>query len=79
MGTIHTFQGKEAPIVFLVLGADKNSSGAASWAVREPNMMNVAATRAKEEFYVIGDKSLYLKCDVAKDTYKIIEQYKKSI
>lgn len=79
VGTIHTFQGKEAPIVFLVLGADKNSSGAASWAVREPNMMNVAATRAKEEFYVIGDKSLYLKCDVAKDTYKIIEQYKKSI
>lgn len=82
VGTIHTFQGKEAPIVFLVLGADKNSGGAASWAVKEPNMMNVAVTRAKEEFYVIGDKSLYLKylkCDVAKDTYQIIEQYKKSI
>lgn len=48
IGTIHTFQGKEAPIVFLVLGADKQSSGAARWAVSEPNMMNVAATRAKK-------------------------------
>lgn len=78
VGTIHTFQGKEAPIVFLVLGADNSSSGAAKWAVDEPNMMNVAATRAKEEFYVIGDKSLYLNlgCDVATDTHGIINQYK---
>ena len=81
VGTIHTFQGKEAPIVFLVLGADKSSSGAARWAVDEPNMMNVAATRAKEEFYIIGDKSLYLNlnCDVATDTYRIIEQYRNRI
>lgn len=79
VGTIHTFQGKEAPIVFLVLGADKSSSGAAKWAVDEPNMMNVAVTRAKEEFYIIGDKSLYLNlgCDVAADTYQIVCQYQK--
>ena len=51
VGTVHTFQGKEAPVVFFVLGADKQSSGAAQWAVSEPNMMNVAATRAKKEFY----------------------------
>lgn len=79
IGTIHTFQGKEAPIVFMVLGADKQSSGAASWAVGEPNMMNVAATRAKEEFYIIGDKKLYcsLGSDVVDSTVSIIEQYKK--
>lgn len=79
VGTIHTFQGKEAPIVFMVLGADSNSKGAASWAVSEPNMMNVAATRAKKEFYVIGDRSLYLSLgsDVASTTYKIMSQYKK--
>lgn len=77
VGTIHTFQGKEAPIVFMVLGADSQSSGAARWAVSEPNMMNVAATRAKEEFYVIGDKRLYLSlhCDVAMTTYSIIDRY----
>lgn len=79
VGTVHTFQGKEAPIVFFVLGADQQSSGAARWAVGEPNMMNVAATRAKKEFYIIGDKKLYLGlgCDVAADTDRVIRQYKK--
>ena len=78
VGTVHTFQGKEAPIVFFVLGADRQSSGAARWAVTEPNIMNVAATRAKEAFYIIGDKKLYLGlgCDVVTDTNRIIRQYK---
>lgn len=77
VGTIHTFQGKEAPIVFLVLGADSQSKGAASWAVNEPNMMNVAATRAKKEFYIIGDKALYasLGSDVIDSTLAIIRSY----
>lgn len=78
VGTVHTFQGKEAPIVFFVLGADQQSSGAARWAVDEANIMNVAATRAKEEFYIIGDRKLYLGlgCDVVTDTDRIIRQYK---
>lgn len=79
VGTIHTFQGKEAPIVFMVLGADQQSAGAARWAVSEPNMMNVAATRAKKEFYIVGDKKIYLKCggDVITETYEVISKYKK--
>lgn len=78
VGTVHTFQGKEAPVVFFVLGADRQSSGAARWAVSEPNIMNVAATRAKKAFYVVGDRSLYLGlgCDVAAETDRIIRQYK---
>jgi len=77
IGTVHTFQGKEAKIVYFVLGADSNSSGAAKWAVTDPNMMNVAATRAKEEFYVIGDKKLYasLGSEVANKTISIIDDY----
>lgn len=61
IGTVHTFQGKEAEIVFFVLGADSKSTGAAQWAVgnSNPNIMNVAVTRAKKEFYVIGDRKLY--------------------
>lgn len=55
------------------------SQAAARWAVSEPNMMNVAATRAKKEFYIIGDKKLYLGlgCDVVTDTERVIRQYKK--
>lgn len=77
IGTVHTFQGKEAKVVYFVLGADSDSSGAARWAVSDPNMMNVAATRAKEEFYVIGDKKLYasLGSEVASKTMSIIDDY----
>ncbi|MGN7311070.1 AAA domain-containing protein [Alkalicoccobacillus gibsonii] len=77
VGTVHTFQGKEAKIVYFVLGADSDSSGAARWAVSDPNMMNVAATRAKEEFYIIGNKKLYgsLGSEVANKTISIIDDY----
>lgn len=81
IGTVHTFQGKEAPVVFFVLGADWHSNGAARWAMSESNIMNVAVTRAKEEFYIIGDRKMYLQlgCDVATDTEKIIRNYNKDI
>lgn len=79
IGTVHTFQGKEADIVYFVLGADTSSEGAATWAVDEPNMMNVAATRAKKEFYIIGDKRLYasLGSKVVNQTIKTIDAYNK--
>lgn len=58
-GTIHTFQGKESDIVFLVLGSDPNMAGSRKWASEKANMLNVALTRAKRRFYVIGNRQLW--------------------
>ena len=60
VGTVHTVQGREADIVFFVLGAQMSSqSGARSWAGGRPNLVNVAVTRAKTSFYVIGNHRLW--------------------
>ncbi|WP_455296529.1 DEAD/DEAH box helicase [Brucella pituitosa] len=59
VGTVHTFQGKEEDTVVMVLGTDADHAGAARWAASRPNILNVAITRSKRRFYMIGDKRLW--------------------
>ena len=56
VGTVHTVQGREAEAVIFILGAPKTEHrGARNWAGGQPNLANVAMTRAKEAIYVIGN------------------------
>lgn len=60
VGTIHTVQGREAEAVIFVLGApNPDQTGARGWAGKQPNLLNVAVTRAKEALYVIGNRNLW--------------------
>ncbi len=73
VGTVHTFQGKEAEAVFMVLGAqDKTQHGGRLWAGSRPNLLNVAVTRAKSAFYVVGNHSLWADCGTFRTLNKLL-------
>ena len=55
IGTVHTFQGKEAHQVIFVLGCDTRRSCEGAIKFVNPNIVNVAASRAKYRLYVIAD------------------------
>lgn len=57
IGTVHTFQGQGTDEVIFLLGCDSKSMGAVNWV--NNNIVNVAATRAKFRFYMIGDKAVW--------------------
>ena len=59
VGTVHTFQGKESSIVLLVLGRNGTDIGKAVPLVTKPNLLNVAVTRAKDYFFIIGDYHIW--------------------
>lgn len=59
VGTVHTVQGKESDVIVLVLGSAPKSSGARQWAAERPNLLNVAVSRAKRRFYVVGNRQLW--------------------
>ena len=60
VGTVHTVQGREAEAVIFVLGAPlAQQRGARGWAGGQPNLLNVAITRAQERLYVVGSRAAW--------------------
>lgn len=60
IGTVHTFQGKQAEGVIFCLGLDEATKRGAQWASKKPNLLNVALTRAKYRFIAVGDADIWL-------------------
>lgn len=63
IGTVHTFQGKEADEVIFLLGCDMSNEaeGAIRWV--NSNVVNVAVTRAKYRLYLVGDACAWKKSE----------------
>ena len=74
LGTVHKFQGKEANSVILLLGCDNNSKSSAKWAAQAANILNVAATRAKKRFAIIGDLDLWGNLNFFKEAKNILDK-----
>lgn len=75
IGTVHTFQGKEANIVYFVTGTDKDTDGAANWSCQKPNLLNVAVTRAKKEFHVVGDLNRFKEKPYYDDIVRFFKEF----
>lgn len=76
VGTVHTVQGREAEAVIFVLGApNADQTGARGWAGQEPNLLNVAVTRAKETVYVVGNRQLWRSAGVFNDLDRLLERF----
>jgi len=55
VGTVHSLQGAERPIVIFSTVYSKHPNGNGSFIDRSPSMLNVAVSRAKNAFLVFGD------------------------
>lgn len=78
IGTVHKFQGKEANEVIFALGCDESQKE--RYAVTgfvNSNIVNVAATRAKYRFYIVGDFDVWQKNQFVSNAKSIIEKHNK--
>lgn len=57
VGTVHSFQGAERPVVIFSAVYSKHADG--SFIDRRESMLNVAVSRAKDSFLVFGDMDLF--------------------
>lgn len=73
IGTIHAFQGKENDTVIILLGAQHPlDKGARNIMTKEPNVLNVGISRAKNNLYIIGSLEIWLKHKYMPEIYNML-------
>ena len=60
IGTVHALQGAEQKIILFSMVYDEKSAGQDLFIDKNRNIINVAVSRAKQSFYVFGNKELFL-------------------
>ncbi|MBF6455558.1 caspase, EACC1-associated type [Nocardia cyriacigeorgica] len=60
VGTVHTFQGGECDIIiFSLVAAPNMPRGSIDWIDKQPNLWNVAITRARSQLHIVGDERVW--------------------
>lgn len=73
IGTVHTFQGKEANEVIFALGCDVGEGCVGAIEFVNANIVNVAASRAKYRLYVIGDYAAWQRNEFIASMKRILD------
>ncbi|SFO38953.1 Superfamily I DNA and/or RNA helicase [Pseudobutyrivibrio sp. JW11] len=75
IGTVHTFQGKEANEVIFLLGCDDSDKNTGIGFVNK-NIVNVAVTRARYRLYIVGDAKGWKKSCCVDMARELLEKYR---
>ena len=74
MGTVHTFQGGQKSVI--ILSTRQCHSKDSLWFInRRPNLLNVAVSRARELFILVGNLKLLREGEYSKLLVEYIEQF----
>lgn len=80
VGTVHTFQGDEKHTIYMTTAiTSKSSPKTFDWVKNNDELLNVATTRAKKEFIMVGDfKEIKKRTRRKNDLYELAEYVKKN-
>ncbi|MCC5612367.1 hypothetical protein LC612_38065 [Nostoc sp. CHAB 5834] len=74
VGTVHTFQGGQKSVI--IFSTRQCSATDSLWFInRRPNLLNVAVSRARELFILVGNLDRICEGGHTKDLVKYIEQF----
>lgn len=71
VGTVHSFQGKDKEVVIMSMTISSEfDTFAKRFIGSQPNMLNVAFTRSKQQLFIVGNYSVLENCESTNYLYK---------